>query len=138
MRRILLPFQGLDDVAFGMSMNEVQKIVGIAESSVKNKYLHQEQVATERIKYIFEKRILVTIELLYQDGVYYNNVDVFNTRAMETLFPGHTIQRRREAMHIKALGMILLSFHRKDLQKRELWYYSKQMVPEFETFLDVV
>jgi hypothetical protein len=138
MRRILLPFQGLDDIAFGMPMSEVQAKVGITEISVKNKYLKQEQVSGDRINYVFEHGILVMIELLYQDGIYFNEMDVFNTREMEVLFPGQTIERRRDAMHIKALGVILLSFHRKDLNKRELWFYSKAMIPEYEPFLDVV
>ena len=136
--RILQPFKGLDDIAFGMPMSEVQRIVGIAESSVRNKYLKQDQVTGDRANYIFEEGILVTIELQYQDGTFFNDVDVFNTRELETLFPGQKIERRRDAMHIKELGVILLSFHRKDLQKRELWYYSKEMIPEFENFLEVV
>lgn len=136
--RILQPFKGLDDIAFGTPMSEVQRIVGIAESSVKNKYLKQDQVTGDRVNYIFEEGILVTIELHYQDSVFCNDVDVFNTRDLEVLFPGQTIERRREAMHLKELGVILLSFHRKDLGKRELWFYSKEMIPEFENFLDVV
>ena len=31
-----------------------------------------------------------------------------------------------------------MSFGLKDRKKRELWYYSKAMIPEYETFLDVV
>lgn len=138
MKRNLLPFQGLDNVAFGMPMAEVQALVGSAESTLKDKYLKQYQVSGDRINYVFENGILVLIEMLYQDGVFFNEVDVFNTREMEVLFPEQTIERRRIAMQIKALGVILLSFHRTELRKRELWFYSKAMIPEYESFLDVV
>jgi len=138
MKRILHPFQGLDDIQFGMPMREVQTLTGIATHSLKDNYLQQEQVTGDRINYIFESGVLVTIELLYQNDIWLNDVNVFNTREMEVLFPGQTIERRRNAMHIKTLGVILLGFHHQELDRRELWSYSRKMVKEFEGFLDVV
>jgi hypothetical protein len=138
MKKILRPFGGLDDIAFGMPMSEVKTLVGIAESTVRNRHLDQVVVSSDDTTYVFEKGVLVAIELKYQKDVELNGIDVFETVDLEALWRGHEVESRRKHFHVKGLGLILMSFGLKNRKKREVWYYSKEMVTEYETFLDVV
>lgn len=119
-------------------MSEVKKVVGVDTSTVRNKHLKQETVVDGQTTYVFENGILVAIELKYQDDVWLNDVDVFKTQDIDALLKGHKAESKRKHLHVKDLGLILLSFLLKDRKKRELWYYSKEMIPEYDTFLDVV
>lgn len=138
MKKVLRPFQGLDGIEFGTPIGEVKQRIGVEQSTVRNRHLKQEQVSADRTSYIFENSILVTIEMKYQDDVYFKDVDIFNTEDPAELLQGYQVETRRKDMHIKELGLILIGFPLQDHSKRELWYYSKQMLPEFDRYLDVV
>ncbi len=138
MKRILRPFEGLDEIEFGTPIGEVKQLIGVEQSTVRNRHLKQEQVNADRISYIFENGILVTIEMKYQDNVYFKDVDIFNTEDLDALLQGYQVDTKRKDMHIKELGLILLNFALTDHSKREVWYYSKQMLPAFDRYLDVV
>ena len=138
MKRILRPFQGLDEIEFGTPIDELKKRIGVEQSTVRNRHLKQEQVSDGKTSYIFENGILVTIEMKYQDGVYFKDVDIFNTEDLDALLQGYEVATKRKDMHIKELGLILLGFSLQDRSKREVWYYSKEMLPAFDRYLDVV
>lgn len=138
MSRILQPFKGLGEIQFGMTLDQVKQLIGVHDSSVRNKHLKQEQLADRQTVYVFENSTLVTIEVEYQPGVHFKEVDLFATADVTPLLDGHDIERKRDVMHVKELGLILFSFQAKDAKKRTLWFYSKEMIPELETFLDVV
>jgi len=138
MQKILRPFEGLGEIRFNMPMSEVKTLVGVNESTVRNKHLKQEAVVDGPTTYVFENGILVAIELKYQDDVWLNDVDVFKTQDIDALLKGQKLESKRKHLHVKALGLILLSFLLKDRKKREIWFYSKEMIPEYDTFLDVV
>lgn len=138
MSRILQPFKGLGEIEFGMTLDQVKQLTGIHSSSVRNKHLKQEQVAHGQTVYVFENGTLVTIEAEHQPGVHFNEADLFATADIIPLLDGHDIERKRDVMHIKELGLVLFSFQAKDLKKRALWFYSKEMIPELDNVLDVV
>lgn len=137
-KRILQPFKGLDDVEFGTPMSDVKRRIGVDTSTLRNKHLKEEAVTDDKIVYVFENGILVTIELLHQDGIYYNDMDIFATQDLDALLQGHEVESKRNVMHIKTLGLLLFDFKLKNRTKRVLYFYSKAMLPEFDTFLDVV
>jgi len=138
MTKILRPFEGLGVLKFNMPMNEVKQAIGSNESTVRNRHLKQETVVDGPTTYVFENGILVSIELKYQEGVYFNDVDIFKTQDIDGLLAGYTTETKRKHIHVKELGLILLSFLLKDRKKREIWFYSRDMMTEYETFLDVV
>lgn len=138
MKRILKPFKGLDDIEFGMPIKKVQEMVNIKESKVTNKYLNESKVFADKIAYVFNEDILVTIELEYQNGIYFNEVDIFNVNDPDEVLKGFKIESKKDNIHVKELGVILIDFKKKDKTKRTIWFYSKEMEIEFETFLDVV
>lgn len=138
MKKTLRPFEGLGDIAFNMPMSEVKQLVGVSESTVRDRHLKQETIAAGETTYVCEKGILVCIEVKYQEGVFFNDVDIFETRDLDALLQGYAIETRRKHVHVKELGLILMSFLLKDRKKREVWFYSKEMIPEYDTFLDVV
>jgi hypothetical protein len=138
MKRVIKPFKGLDNIEFGTPLNKVQEMVNIHESKVTNKYLKESKILADKINYVFNNDILVTIEMHYQDGVYFNDIDIFNAKDIEELLKGFKYETKKDYIHCQEIGMILMSFKKKDLTKRELWFYSKEMITELETFLDVV
>ena len=138
MKKIIKPFKGLDDIEFGLPLKKVQDMVNIHESTETDKYLKETKIFGDKINYVFNKDILVTIELHYQDGVFFNDVDIFNATDVDALLKGFKYETKKDYIHCQEIGMILMSFKKKDLAKRELWFYSKDMITELETFLDVV
>jgi len=138
MAKILRPFEGLGDLKFDLPMKEVKQAIGVDESTVRNRHLKQETVVDGPTTYVFENGILVSIELKYQEGVYFNDVDIFKSQDIDGLLAGYATETKRKHIHVKEIGLILLSFLLKDRKKREIWFYSKEMIPEYDTFLDVV
>lgn len=138
MKKIIKPWKGIDDIEFGTPLNKVQDMVNIHESKETNKYLKETKIFGDKINYVFNKDILVTIELDYQEGVYFNDMDIFNEKDIDTLLKGFKYEIRKDYIHVKEIGMILMSFKKKDISKRGLFFYSKEMIPELETYLDVV
>ncbi|MBO9205330.1 MULTISPECIES: hypothetical protein [Niastella] len=138
MKNVIKPFKGLGNLEFGMTLKQVQDMVNIHESEETDKYLKETKVYGDKTYYVFNKDILVTFEMHYQDGVYFNDVDIFNTKDIEALLKGFKYETKKDYIHVQEIGMILMSFKKKDLTKRELWFYSKEMITELETFLDVV
>lgn len=138
MSRILQPFKGLGEVEFGMTLDQVKTLTGIHHSTVRDKYLKQEQLADGPTIYVFEKGTLATIEVEYQLGVQFKEADLFAAADVVPLLDGYKIERKRDVMHIKELGLVLFDFKAKDVKKRALWFYSKEMIPELDNVLDVV
>ena len=138
MKKTLKPFKGLDNIEFGMPIAKVQELVNIKESKVTNKYLNESKVFDDKIAYVFNDDVLVTFELEYQEGIYFNDVDIFNIKDTDELLKGFKIESKKDNIHVKELGLILIGFKKKDVTKRVIWFYSKEMLIEYETFLDVV
>lgn len=138
MSRILEPFKGLGEIEFGMTIDQVKQLTGVDTTTVRCRHLKQDQLADGQTVYVFENGILVTIEAEYQPGVHFKEADIFATADVSSLLDGHDIARKRNVMHIPELGLALFDFQGKSPKKRALWIYSKQMIPEFETLLDVV
>ena len=138
MNKIVKPFKGLDNIEFGTPLKQVQELVNIHESTVTNKYLKETKVFGEKLAYVFNNDILVTFEMKYQEGIYFNDVDIFNVKDIDELLKGFKIASKRHVTQVTELGFILFGFKKKDITERELWFYSKDMLVEFETFLDVV
>jgi hypothetical protein len=128
----------LGEIEFGMTLEQVKQLTGVHETSVRNKQLEQVQLAHGQTVYVFENGTLVTIEVEYQPDVHFNDADLFSTADVSALLEGHEIGLKRDVMHIKQLGLILFSFQAQEPKKRTVWFYSKKMIPELETFLDVV
>ena len=138
MKKVIKPFKGLANIEFGMPLKQVQDMVNIHESEETDKFLKETKIFGDKIDYVFNKDILVTFEMRYQNEVYFNDVDIFNAKDIDALLKGFKYETKKDYIHCQEIGMILMSFKKKDLTKRELWFYSKEMITEFETFLDVV
>jgi hypothetical protein len=138
MKKTLKPFKGLDNIEFGMSLEKVQELVNIHTSEVTNKPLKESKVYGDKIAYVFNSDILVTIEMKYQEDVYFNDVNIFNTEDIMEVLRGFKIASKKDNIQVQELGLILLGFMAKNKTKRELWFYSKEMVKEMAIFLDVI
>lgn len=134
----LKPFKGLGNVKFGMSIREVQKLVGTKQSELTNKWLQERAVTVDGVKYTFQKDVLMLIEVDYQPGIYLDDVALFDERNVDTLLKGYETASRKDAIHIPALGLVLFKFKLKDLKKRYLWFYSKPSIEIFEDVLEIV
>jgi hypothetical protein len=135
--RILQPFKGLGEIEFGMTLDQLKQLTGIHNTAVRDRHLKQEQLADGPTVYVLENGTLVTIEVEYQSGVHFKEADLFATADVIALLEGHKIERKRDVMHIKELGLVLFSFQAKDPKKRVLWFYSKEMISELDNVLDV-
>ena len=138
MKKTLKPFKGIDNIEFGMSLEKVQELVNIHESKVTNRHLKETKVYGDKLAYVFNDNIFVTVELQYQDDVYFNDVDIFNADDIMEVLKGFKVATKKDNIQVQELGLILMRFKAKDKTNRELWLYSKEMVREFEIFLNVV
>jgi hypothetical protein len=138
MKRTLKPFKGLDNIEFGMLKKKVQGVVNVKESEVTNKYLKEEKVVDGPVSYVFQNNILVMIEIDYHEGVYLNDVDIFTVKDINAFLKGFKTESRRDTIQIKELGLVLSDYGKKDVSKRYLILYSKEMIPTFEDYLEIV
>lgn len=135
-RLVLKPFKGLGDVKFGMSLRRAQRLLGITESKVTNKYLKQKSLFGHNIQYDFIKGSLYMIDAQYQEGIYLGEVDIFTAKDVDALLKGHETESRKDAIHVKTLGLVLFKFRLKDRKKRYIWIYSNKK--DFEDVLEIV
>lgn len=138
MKRSLTPLKGLDKVKFGMTLKEVHTITGIKKSEVTNKYLKERTIVDDKINYVFVEDSLGLIEINYQEGIYVNDMDLFTTPDADTLIEGHEAKSRKDAIHIKELGLVLFQYRLKNLKKRYVWCYGKNSSKDYEHVLDIV
>ena len=136
-RVILKPFKGLGEVKFGMTVREVQRTLGIKDCKVTNKYLEEKTVFADRVKYVFIEDTLTKIDIDYQDGIHLNDLDLFN-QDVDVLLKGYSSESRKDAIHVKDLGLVLFKFRLKDRKKRWIWCYSKAAIRDYEHVLDIV
>lgn len=138
MKRTLKPFKGFDTVEFGMSKKKIQDITNVKESKVTNAVLKESKIYDGPITYAFYGDKLVYIEMEYQEGIYFNDVDVFSVNDVNDFLRGFKIESKKDNTLVKELGLILMDFKKKDVTKRSLIFYSKEAAPDFDFFLDVV
>ena len=133
---VLKPFKGLGDVRFGMSLRQAQRLLGITESKVTNKYLKQKSVFGNNIQYDFIEDSLYMIDAQYQEGIYLGDMDIFAAEDVDALLKGHETKSHKDAIHVKTLGLVLFKFRLKDRKKRYIWIYSNKK--DFEDVLEIV
>jgi hypothetical protein len=138
MERALIPFVGLGEVLFGMKISEVQKLVNVRECKITNRHLDESRIFADKVAYVFIGDILAAIELEYQDGIVFNGIDIFNLMDVDEILQGLKFESKKDNIHVKEQGLILIDFRKKNKQKRTIWFYSAEMVTEYECFLDVV
>ena len=132
------PYKNFDRISFGMTEEEVKKIVGVKEAVVTNKFLQESKLTDGAVDYFFYKEVLGRIDIHYQPDIFLQKIDIFGIADVGKDLASYKMRSKKDVVELSDMGILLLGFKAKDKTKRIVRAFSEAKKMAFQNYLNVV
>ncbi len=138
---VIEPYKAVNEISFGMTQEQVEKIAGPADKSEPNRILRyvKETRGDCRLKY-YEDGGLKVVEITKSDNPIVNGIAVFKAGGFEKLcdLEKPVVGRTNTYMLFRKLGLCLGGYAKKRVPDgKVLIAFSEDSLAHYEDFIDV-
>ncbi len=140
MSYVILPFEGLGEIKFGMTSKEVKKLLGKPVLIEIDDIMEEIRETSSGMVLTYVEKHLCDIEISPSVEVMVFDTDVFKQTAVNDLLKTHSndFHEYREYVNFRDLGIITCGFTKhKTKNKKQVTIYSKDRVPFYDSFMNV-
>jgi len=140
MSYVILPFEGLSEITFGMTSKEVKKILGKPVLIEIDDIMEEIRETSSGMVLTYIEKRLSDIEISPSVEATVFDTDLFKHTAINDLLKTHSkdFLEYREYVNFRDLGIITCGFNKhKTKNKKQVTIYSKDRVPFYDSFMNV-